>query len=95
MTLKKHFPTLLEVPLSDLQYLIGIVQKLSPAVKKGVNADGFIVSMNNGRAAGQEIDHAHFHILPRFNGDGLVPWKEGQYKEGEMEKVAWLIQKAL
>ncbi|MEK6964073.1 MAG: HIT family protein, partial [Nanoarchaeota archaeon] len=79
----------------QLQYLVGVVQKLSSAVKKGAKADGFIISMNNGRDAGQEIDHAHFHILPRFKGDGLVPWKEGQYKEGEMIKYADQIKKVL
>ncbi len=95
VTLKKHVPTLLEISLPELQYLIEVVQKLSLAVKKGVNAEGFIVSMNNGRAAGQEIDHAHFHILPRFKDDGLVPWKEGSYQEGEMEKVAEKIQRCI
>ncbi len=93
--LKKHFATLSDIPSADLQYLIKAVQHLSFVVKEAVKADGFIVSMNNGRVAGQEIDHAHFHIVPRFKSDGLVPWKEGSYQEGELEQYAEKIRKLL
>src|SRR3989344_25360 len=91
--LKEHFPTLLELPTEKLNDLIQRVQKTAAGVKKAMKADGFIVSMNNARAAGQEIDHAHFHILQRFRNDSLVPWKEGGYKQGELEQYALQIKK--
>ncbi|MBS3089970.1 HIT domain-containing protein [Candidatus Pacearchaeota archaeon] len=33
--------------------------------------DGFNVIMNNLSAAGQVIPHAHIHVIPRKEGDGL------------------------
>ena len=40
---------------------------------------GFNIGVNNGRAAGQTVDHAHVHVIPRFTGDvddprGGVRW---------------------
>lgn len=34
-------------------------------------AEGYNILQNNGRAAGQEVMHVHFHIIPRRAGDGL------------------------
>ena len=31
--------------------------------------DGFNIGINNGTDAGQTIDHAHIHIIPRYKGD--------------------------
>jgi histidine triad (HIT) family protein len=31
------------------------------------------VGINDGEAAGQEVPHAHVHLVPRFDGDGGGP----------------------
>ena len=31
--------------------------------------DGFNIGINNWTDAGQTIEHAHIHIIPRYNGD--------------------------
>jgi len=31
--------------------------------------DAFNIGINNGTDAGQTIDHAHIHIIPRYKGD--------------------------
>lgn len=41
--------------------------------------DGFNLGINDGSAAGQTIDHAHLHVIPRYVGDvedprGGVRW---------------------
>ncbi len=35
--------------------------------------DGFNVGLNDGLAAGQTVQHAHVHIIPRFKGDVADP----------------------
>lgn len=62
-------------------------KKLALAVKNGVDADGVNLIMNNEEAAGQVIFHAHMHIIPRFNDDGLKHWPANAYGEGEI--VEW------
>lgn len=84
---KKHCRNLLDFPKSEETDLMEVLKKVANAVKQGVNADGFNIGMNNGKAAGQIIYHAHFHVIPRFKNDGLKSWPNKDYKEGQMEKV--------
>ncbi|VVC00682.1 HIT domain protein [uncultured archaeon] len=67
---RKHYPTLLDIPETELKALIAIVQKIGSAAMKAAKADGFNVLQNNFPAAGQAIPHLHFHIVPRFKDDG-------------------------
>ena len=67
---------------------------LATAIKQAVAADGINLIMNNDRAAGQLVFHAHLHIVPRFEADGFHHWPGKQYKPGEMEKIAKSIIKS-
>ncbi len=31
--------------------------------------DGFNIGVNDGLAAGQTVEHAHVHVIPRYTGD--------------------------
>jgi len=62
---------------------------------EAVGADGFNLGFNNGKAAGQIVDHAHFHIIPRFNEDNLHPWPGKTYLENEKERLAESIKKLI
>ncbi|MEM4248507.1 MAG: HIT family protein [Candidatus Nanoarchaeia archaeon] len=84
---KNHYKDLLDTPKEIVAELMSAVQKIAPAVVKGSNAQGFNLGLNNGSAAGQIIFHAHFHIIPRFAGDGLIQWGHKEYAEGGMEKI--------
>ncbi|EMA65710.1 histidine triad (HIT) protein [Halorubrum aidingense JCM 13560] len=53
--------------------LFAAVTELTPHVQSTVGADGANVGINDGEAAGQEVPHAHVHIIPRFEGDGGAP----------------------
>ena len=35
-----------------------------------LHPDGITMGMNQGRASGQEVDHLHVHLMPRWHGDG-------------------------
>ena len=70
-------------------------KKLAIAVKNGVDADGVNLIMNNEEAAGQIIFHAHMHIIPRFNDDGLKSWPAIDYNEGEIEEWREKVRKEI
>jgi len=72
-----------------------ITKKLAIAVKNGVDADGVNLIMNNEEAAGQQIFHAHMHIIPRFNDDGLKSWPAIDYNEGEIEEWGEKVKKEI
>jgi len=68
---KKHseFITNVEKDVSAKMFLTGI--RIADAIRKsGIKPDGINFHLSDGRAAGQEIPHAHLHIIPRFRGDG-------------------------
>ena len=38
-----------------------------------LGADAVNIGVNDGAKAGQTIDHAHVHVIPRYNGDAEDP----------------------
>ncbi|MBI1961729.1 MAG: HIT family protein, partial [Parcubacteria group bacterium] len=71
---KAHHKDLLDIPLELGAKVMNAIQKIAPAVLAGVGADSFNLGVNNGSGAGQIVFHAHFHIMPRFAGDGHQLW---------------------
>ena len=59
---------LFDIDGDDLANLMNAVQIVMTAVKKAFKADGITIQQFNEAAAGQEVFHTHFHILPRFDG---------------------------
>ena len=52
--------------------------------------------VNNGRAAGQTVDHVHWHIIPRFHGDAVHwPWPHGEYAGDELGQMRFRIEREL
>lgn len=92
---KEHYENLYNLPDEILSKMAPIIKKIAIAVKKGVNADGINLGMNNERPAGQLVFHAHFHIMPRFINDGHHHWKGAQYKEDESQNIAEKIKNFL
>ncbi len=46
--------------------------RVARAVRRAYRPPGMNVWESNGEAAGQEVPHVHFHVLPRHHGDGLL-----------------------
>jgi len=85
---KTHYAGFSEIPADILAEMGKALQKIGQAAKTHLGSDGFNVLLNNGRAAGQLIDHAHFHLVPRSLGDGVMGWPKARpYPAGEAERV--------
>ena len=92
---KKPARNVFDIDEESWGVLFRSVRTIARAVKEAVGADGANISMNNEPAAGQEVFHAHVHIIPRYKTDGLTPWPKKEYKEGEKAAVAKMIRDAL
>lgn len=67
---KKKFRNIFDADPVVLGHMMEVAQRISIALRTITKCDGVNVSMNNEPAGGQEIFHAHLHVIPRFTGDG-------------------------
>lgn len=56
-----------------------LLQEVKALLDRKYTPDGYSLGWNVGSASGQEIDHAHFHVIPRyadepFAGKGIRFW---------------------
>jgi len=92
---KDHHPTLFDIPAALAQELQTALQRVGSAVMQATSAQGLNLGMNNHKAAGQLVPHAHYHLIPRFEGDGLSLWPQKSYDDTEkMQQLAAAIMNA-
>ncbi len=85
---RDHHAHLADVPDSLAAHAASLLPRLCRAIRAATGADGLNVIVNNGRAAGQTIDHVHWHIIPRFDDDSVNwPWPQGQYVGDELAQL--------
>ena len=65
-----HVPSLETLDDDQTLALMRAVRRTLAVIREVMNPEGFNVGANIGRAAGAGIpDHAHLHVVPRWNGD--------------------------
>jgi len=93
---KQHFEKLHDCPPELLGEVGSRLGKIAGAVAAAMGSEGYNLLCNNGRAAGQVIEHLHFHIIPRNAGDGVFDrWPAYKYPDGKIEALAEAIRKNL
>jgi len=79
-----------------LGHMMQVGQKIAQAFVTAGIGDGANLVMNNGEAGGQEVFHAHLHVIPRRSGDGAFLKPHHQpYAVGEEAQVAASLQSIL
>jgi histidine triad (HIT) family protein len=93
---KQHFEKLHDCPFELLGQVFSRLGEIASAVAAAMDSDGYNLLCNNGRAAGQLIEHLHFHIIPRNTGDRLFSrWPSYEYEDGKIEEIAGTIRENL
>lgn len=86
---KGHYPTLLDFPAAEGEALLKAMRAVAAALHAELESGGFNCLQNNFGPAGQMIFHSHWHIIPRYEHDGLADWPGGKYKDNEdMQQLA-------
>jgi histidine triad (HIT) family protein len=79
--------------LADLAACARTAQMLAGRVGGALAADGVTIMQSNGRAAGQTVFHYHVHVIPRFDGDGVLqPWKGTRVSTEELARMGALLR---
>lgn len=67
---KKHFESLLDMNVETFQAVSAGLRAAAGRVQACLLPDGMNIGLNNGEVAGQAVPHLHWHVIPRYKGDG-------------------------
>lgn len=67
---KTHSKNISDLPEGEIAPLFLTVRQIATLIRERLEADGLTLGINDGSVSGQEVDHLHVHIMPRFEGDG-------------------------
>lgn len=93
---RAHYRQIVELPRELSAAMAATLPRLAAAVLAVTGATGLNIVQNNGRSAGQVVDHVHVHLIPRRDGDGLgFRWNAGSYAPGRADQLAGELRSAL
>ncbi len=71
---KKHYKNIFVLPTEELVSIFELAMICrKKIIKEDESVKGFNFGSNSGEAAGQKIEHVHFHLIPRRIGDVEPP----------------------
>lgn len=79
---KEHAEDLMAISTDTVGPFFEAVQHVADAIDTALDPAGINLIQANGKAAGQEIAHAHMHIVPRYDDDDVSI----EYNPSELEE---------
>lgn len=70
---RMHVASLFDLPAEEQAALWQLVLEVRQQLQMEFQPAGFNIGVNDGQAAGQTVEHAHIHVIPRYNGDVADP----------------------
>jgi histidine triad (HIT) family protein len=71
------------------------VKRVAAAVREALKPEGMLIAQFNGAAAGQTVEHIHFHIIPRWQDTPLKTHGRERVEDAKLEPIAQKIRAAL
>jgi histidine triad (HIT) family protein len=95
-----HLATLQDLDVETADHLFRVGIRLANALRRSdLRSEGIDLLLSEGPAAGQEVDHVHLHVIPRFQGDGVVmdatAWRRSAPTRQELNDLAARISRSL
>jgi len=66
---KLHLASIFDLPLEAYAACFELLRKVETLIESQHSPAGINVGINCGSAAGQTVEHAHIHLIPRYSGD--------------------------
>jgi histidine triad (HIT) family protein len=93
---KAHYATIDRMPADEAAALFAVIPRLSAALVRATGSTAWNVLQNNGRTAGQAVDHVHIHLIPRQENDELgYRWPAGKLDPADARQLVADITSAL
>ena len=76
---RRHVASIYEMSEDEQRDVWQLVARVREQLARELDPAGFNIGLNDGAAAGQTVEHAHIHVIPRYEGDvpdprGGVRW---------------------
>jgi histidine triad (HIT) family protein len=96
----RHAEYLADLDAETAAHMMRVAHRLVAALRSsGLRCEGVNLFLADGKAAMQEVPHAHLHVFPRFRGDGFglrfAPTYFERPPRSELETVASQVRTAL
>jgi histidine triad (HIT) family protein len=93
---RKHYELVTAMSNEEVESLFSLAVIVAKALQASLNPDGINIFQMNGKAAWQDFDHVHVHVVPRYQGDALeITWPSKEAKIEERNYLADKIRKAI
>lgn len=85
---KKHYKDIFALDKDIAQKLFAATVEMAQKLQKNLKINDLNLVNNNGKKAGQEVDHYHLHLLPRYLDDDVeFKFKRQNLSQDEMKKI--------
>jgi len=96
---KAHADGLADLDEDVGAHLFRVATRLAAALRRTeIRCEGINLFLADGEAAGQDVFHAHLHVMPRYDGDPFRLSREGGFQQAErhtLDRTAEAIREAL
>jgi len=93
---RAHVETVYDLTDAQAANVFTATVRIARAVRDASNCDGINLVQSNGRAAGQDVEHFHLHIVPRHQGDAIrLEWDNTPSPRNVLEELASDIRKKM
>jgi histidine triad (HIT) family protein len=89
---KKHFQDIFDIDEENISKINEGVKKVTGLMKENLKVDGVNVLNASGKSAQQSVFHIHYHVIPRFENDGLDIFPEKKDVIKELSEIASKIR---
>ena len=66
---KRHVASYFDITHAEKKALDDLIIKGKEMLEEKYNPVGYNIGLNEGKSAGQTIEHLHVHLIPRYEGD--------------------------
>ena len=89
---KKHSKNILDIDTENLAAVNQVAQKLATAYQTILGADGFVLKSHHNKIAGQEVNHFHLHLIPKYQNNSK---NKGSQNKESLEQLTQTITSQL